>query len=221
MSLLQGRRARLAAGTAGLAMLLGAGACGGESAAERDPAALTPASAPAPAPPPVGSASALPSPTSPSTSPSSAPTSASPAPSLPAKVAASIRAARERMAKDGVKVVRPLPTRPQVAAEDLQRSTTGTLNSGGIVRVVSARSDLTGQQELGWVAGGISRYGNDQCTQTIKTFTKPTPTLKPNLLICWRVSATRSVVAIVVDPKGHPSRPKALATLDRKWRSMR
>jgi hypothetical protein len=215
MSLLQGRRARVAAGTAGLAMLLGAGACGGESAAEHDAAALAPVS------PPVSSAPVPSSPTSASASPSPAPPSASPAPSLPAKVAASIRAARERMAKDGVKVVRPLPARSQVAAEDLQRSTTGTLNSGGIVRVVTAHSDLTGQQELGWVAGGISRYGNDECTQTIKTFSKPTPTFKPNLLICWRVSATKSVVAIVVDPKGHPSRPKALATLDRKWRSMR
>jgi hypothetical protein len=38
--------------------------------------------------------------------------------------------------------------------------------------------------------------------------------------MCWRTTATKSVVAIVVDPKGKPSRDKALAAIEQKWRSM-
>ena len=48
-------------------------------------------------------------------------------------------------------------------------------------------------------------------TQTFRLFNDPAPEEKPNLLLCWRTSPHKSVVAVIVDPKGHPSTSKALA----------
>ena len=228
-------RAKMAAGAAGLAVVLGIGAYAvtDKLVEPDDPMAdrVAPAQVPVAAPPepstpepstPAAAPSVSKASSPPPTSPSPAATSATPTPSLPAKVAASIKAAREKMAKDGVQVKHP-PLLQQTIAPvvGLSRTTVGTLKNGGIVRVVSARSDLTGQQELAWVAGGITEHGADKCSQTVKLYNKPQPEKKANLLLCWRTSATKSVVAVVVDPQGRPSTPKALAELDKKWMSMR
>jgi hypothetical protein len=224
-------RARIATGAAGLAVVLGVGAYAITVELTKNG---TPPDAAAPAP---TAASAQPnawadevspkplrSPSAPGGSPSSAPSSvptALLAPSVPASVAAEIRRAREDMAKHGVAVQRaPVPSTTVAPLVGLSRTTTGSLTKGGIVRVVSARSDLTGQQELAWVAGGVTDFGDDKCTQTVRLFNSPKPQEKPNLLLCWRTSAKKSVVAVVVDPQGHPSRPAALAELHKKWQSM-
>jgi hypothetical protein len=205
-----GRRTKIAVGVVGLAAVLGAGAYTVADRLSEHPGEPTEVAAPAaPQQPitPTGSASA-----------SASASTTSPDPD----VVASIKAAREKMAKDGVKVTRPLPTpstnRPVVG---LARSTDGSLKAGGIVRVVTARSDLTGQQELGWVSGGVTSYGDNQCSQTLRLSGDAQPTKKPNLLMCWRTSAKKSVVAVVVDPKGKPSRTKALDVLEKKWRDMK
>lgn len=221
-------RARIATGAAGLAVVLGAGAYAITDELTKNP---TPPDAAAPA------ASAQPnawadevspqplwSPSAAGGSPSSVPSPAAtvkPTPSIPASVAARIKQAREDMAKHGVSIKRA-PAAPATVAPvvGLARTTTGSLSKGGIVRVVSARSDLTGQQELAWVSGGVTAFGDDKCSQTFKLSNDPEPQEKPNLLLCWRTSAEKSVVAVVVDPKGHPSRSDALTELHKKWQSM-
>jgi hypothetical protein len=209
-----GRRTKIALGVVGLAAVLGAGAYTitdrltgprGETthngALVRQPLPIDPASKAV-----TQSAS------------SSASASAT---SLDPHVVASIKAARDKMVKDGVKVTRPLPTQSTGSpVVGLARSDDGSLKAGGIVRVVTARSDLTGREELGWVAGGVTSYGDNKCSQTFRLFNSPRPAKKPNLLMCWRTSAKKSVVAVVVDPKGKPSRAKALDVLERKWREM-
>jgi hypothetical protein len=226
------RRARIAAGAAGLAVVLGVGAytitdkLTENNGTPSDVAGRAPASTSAQADARADEVSPEPlvSPLTAGASPSSGPSfarTASPTPSLPASVAAEIRAAREDMAKHGVSVKHPPAEQPTVApVVGLSRTTTGSLAKGGIVRVVSARSDLTGQQELAWVAGGVSDFGDDKCSQTFKLDNDPEPQEKPNLLLCWRTSAKKSVVAVVVDPKGHPSRPEALTELHKKWQSL-
>ena len=156
--------------------------------------------------------------------PSGSPGTPSPAASASAdspEVVASINAARDDAAKDGVKLTRPPPMRATAPVVGIARTTSGSLKAGGVVRLVSARSDLTGQQELAWVAGsGITTYGADHCTQTFRFTADPTTVTRPNMLLCWRTNPNKSVVAIIVDPKGHPSRSAALKKLDAKWRSM-
>jgi hypothetical protein len=214
-------RRRLAAGTAGLAAILGAGAYvvtgqivgdpGQTVAQEVGP--IAPALAITPAP-----SSAAPSA---STSVSSAPTMGASGSPLPSKVAEEIKKAREKMAEDGVELQRPVVPKVTTTAEDIKVTTEGSLKEGGIVRIMSAYEDLTGQRELAYVAGGVRKYREVPCSQTFKFSTNPAPTKKPNLLMCWRTTEKKSVVAIVVDPKGKPSRNKAIDALEKKWRDMR
>jgi hypothetical protein len=141
-------------------------------------------------------------------------------PSMSDEVRKQIMSARAKAAKDGVKVTRPLP-QPRRPVVGLTRTTVGTLDTGGIVRLVTAQSDLTGQEELSWVAGGVSRYRDASCSQTFRFSPNTKPAKRPNMLLCWRTSAKKSVVAIEVAPRGTPSKPKAIAELDKKWRDMK
>jgi hypothetical protein len=224
------KRVRLAIGVTAMAALLGGGAYlitdqvttkdAATAEGQAPPAAAD--SAPGSASPSPGAASGRPY-TSTTTSAAAqvTPTGPAAARSLPPEVRKSIDAARERMRKDGVEVKRPVvPKVPQAAAQDIETTTQGSLKEGGIVRVLSARGDLTGQRELAYVAGGVQKYRDVSCSQTFQFSTNPKPAKKDNLLMCWRTSATKSVAAIVVDPKGHPSKDKALAALEHKWGSM-
>jgi hypothetical protein len=179
---------------------------------------------------PVGGVSTVPGESAQgSASASNAPTStgaqASPSPSaspISKEVRDKIEAARRKMAKDGVKVDRPLAPKVtrQLTDGDVQMTQSGSLKDGGIVRVVAAPGDLTGQRELAWVDGGVNKYRGVDCSQTFKFSTNPAPVMKPNLLLCWRTSAVKSVIAVVVDPNGHPSKDKAVKELEKKWKSM-
>lgn len=136
------------------------------------------------------------------------------------EVLKSIEAAREQMRKEGVEIQRPVVPKATTTAADIQMTTKGSLKEGGIVRMITARGDLTGQRELAYVAGGVAKHRNVPCTQTFKFSTNPAPAKRANLLMCWRTSAKKSVIAMVVDPKGHPSRDKAVDAIAEKWRSM-
>ena len=212
------RHRRATAGVAGLAAVLGAGAyvltdqmTADRTTTRRDAAisAVTNAPTAGPSGTPVASSSSA---------PPAATASASP---IPSKVVEEIKEARRKMAEDGVEVKRPAVPKATATADDVRVATKGSLSEGGIVRMVTARGDLTGQRELAWVAGGVAKYRNVPCSQTIRFSANSQPEKKPNLLMCWRTSAKKSVVAIVVDPKGHPSREKAVDALEQKWRSMR
>lgn len=212
------RHRRATAGVAGLAGVLGTGAYVLTAQVTTDRTTTTSRDAAIGA---VATASAGPSgtPVPPNSStPPAAETSASP---IPSKVVEEIKEARRKMADDGVPVKRPAVPKATATADDVRVATKGSLSEGGIVRMVTARGDLTGQRELAWVAGGVAEYRNVPCSQTIRFSTSSRPEKKPNLLVCWRTSAKKSVVAIVVDPKGHPSREKAVDALEQKWRNMR
>jgi hypothetical protein len=215
------RRARAVVGAAGLAAVLGGGAylvtltiADDRSTAIRETGGSAPlVAASPPAAEPTASASATASAT-----PASAASAL--AASIPPDVRDKIEAARRKMADDGVEVARPVLPQTTATADDIKLTTKGSLKEGGILRIVTARGDLTGQRELAWVAGGVEKYRNTSCSQTFQFSTNPVPTKKPNLLLCWNTSAEKSVIAIVVDPKGHPSRDKAVDAVEKKWRSM-
>jgi hypothetical protein len=215
------RRARIAAGVAGLAAVLGGGAYLTTSAIMTnkstdvtelaDRGALSSNSSPGQSAAASSSADASPSPIP------SADISGTP---LPSKVTDQIKKAREKMAKDGVKVDRPVPQKATAAGGAVKRTTEGSLQEGGIIRLVTARRDLAGQEELAYVAGGVQKYRNVPCSQTFQFSTNPKPVRKNNLLACWLTSPTKSVIVMVVDPKGHPSRDKAVDAIDKSWRSL-
>jgi len=69
------------------------------------------------------------------------------------------------------------------------------------IRVVAARTDLTGKLEQAWAASTESQVGNVSCTHD----TRLTPTSKarfrPTVLVCWRTGPALSAYALVIDPK--------------------
>jgi hypothetical protein len=110
---------------------------------------------------------------------------------------------------------------PTVEADGVTVTTTG----GGpgdtrTFKVVSARKDLTGQRELVWAADAGKPLDGARCTQNFKFGPNSRKGIRKTLLLCWRVSAQRSVYTIAVDMKGTPSRQLSVAELNRVWDSL-
>lgn len=135
-----------------------------------------------------------------------------------------VRKAREAAEKEGVKITRPLPAsaNPAGAAAEAaaKEVTVGSAKEGGTMRIVTVRGDLTGQRELGWVAGGIERHGDASCSQTFKLYNEQEPKVRPSLLVCWRTSEKRSVLVVDTKLGGRPSVDKSLGIIQREWRKL-
>jgi len=214
---LDGRRAGVAAGAVGLAAVLGAGVylVSGRSddgaGTPRDPAALTGLE-------PVPDASSAPvvseSPSS-ETPPPAATTStqsASPRPSGTRNVKEEIKTAREKAAKEGHPLQRALTAQGDTPAQERTEKT-----SEGTVKVVTAKGDLTGQRELLLAADQGQPVGQARCTQRLRFANSEVSREMPTVLLCWRVSAQRSVVTFAVAKKGKPSARVSESIIDREW----
>jgi hypothetical protein len=97
---------------------------------------------------------------------------------------------------------------------------TGSDRAGKMLRVSSARQDLTGYRELAWVRDGKAA-GDAVCTKKITLSPQSPARARPTLLICWRLSAQKSVYTVAVDFKTPPPESASVAALDRAWRAMR
>jgi len=216
------RSKRAVAGVAGLAAVLGAGAFAVTTMidnAHRTETGEVGALAPAQ---PVESTDARrsagvgsPADSTPSATPSGAATSKA---KTAARRAAEARAANE---KAGTEIRPPVPPKRDVkpvAAKDLKVKTTGTVEEDRkMLRVVSAREDLSGQHELGWVADNGEVVGNARCSQNFR-FAGGTPIKeKPSLLVCWRLSKKKSVYTVAVKIGGRPSKAQSVAAIDKAW----
>lgn len=217
-----GRR-QVAAGAAGLAVVLGAvgyliseqNADRGRTTAAPDRNVTVPVTPTVAEPAPVPSAS----PTAAGSAPAKPATSAaSPAKSLPEptksrSVRDEIEAARAAAAKDGIPLRRPLP-----AAEKrgpIEERTEQTAE--GILRVVTARFDLTGHKPLSWAGDQGKAVGEVRCTQSVRLSRNEEPRVRPSMLLCWRTSAGRSVAIVAVARQGKPSEAAGVAAIDREW----
>lgn len=220
------RRKQVVLGVVGLAAVLGAGAYvitaqvidHRNATTTRDTGALAPMITPAPETPagtPSADASATASPSaSPSATP--APSSAGPSRSRDTSVDDEIKKAREKAAKDGFPLQRALTAGPHAESGPvLERSEPRP--DGGSLRVITARFDLSGQRELLWAADQGKPVGDAHCTQNFHFSNNTKPAIRPNLLLCWRTSAERSVATVMVDRKGKPSAAESLQIINREW----
>jgi hypothetical protein len=91
---------------------------------------------------------------------------------------------------------------------------------GATLRVVSALGDLSGQRELGWVADDGQPVGTSYCSQNFHYSAGVPAGENPALLVCWRISAVKSVIAVAVSDRGRPSAANAVAAIDRRWESL-
>lgn len=96
---------------------------------------------------------------------------------------------------------------------------TGSDRAGKMLRVSSAHQDLTGYRELAWVRDGKAS-GDADCTNKITLSPQSPARPRPTLLICWRLSAHKSVYTVAVDFKTPPAESVSVAALDRAWRAM-
>jgi hypothetical protein len=99
--------------------------------------------------------------------------------------------------------------------------TYGTPGSNSIVRVVGARTDLTGKLELAWAADAGTKVGPVSCTNNTKLTPDQPAKIRPTVMLCWRTSGSLSVYALVIDPKATTPVPTTTAAqaVDSVWRS--
>jgi hypothetical protein len=220
------RRGKAAVGAVGLAAILGGGAflvtdlLTDKPETATDSGALSPLDRPSAAPEresPTPKASA----TRHGRSGATAAKTANPALSSPMPSVSPSRGLHANGSKNRVPTKRPLV----LPAKTLDPSAVTVTNSGSpqsgtTLRVISARGDLTGQREIAWVADDGKKVGDARCSQTIQLSPDVKPARKPTLMICWRTSATRSVVTVMVNLAGHPSAEGSVAALDKRWAAL-
>jgi hypothetical protein len=80
------------------------------------------------------------------------------------------------------------------------------------LHVVYARSYLTGEHELKWAADAGHVVGTARCTKNFRIGEYASASVKPTMLLCWRLSEKRSVLTVAVDID-HP--PSELASVDK------
>lgn len=93
-------------------------------------------------------------------------------------------------------------------------------SNGKLMRIYSARRDLTGFRELRWVAEEGRREGGARCTQRIRLSAGEPVQEKPTLLLCWRTSARKSVYTVLVDTNRKPSVRESVTQLDQTWKRL-
>ncbi len=227
------RRKKAIAGAVGLAAVLGGGAflitdrMSGDTKPVSDAGAAQVAIAPAP--PAVSGTPSAPAGSAPA---SSAATRSAPPKKAPATVAAAppaepktvkerIATARAANKKAGTEVRRPLaPVNGNVPSAVTVTETGNLKKDRETLRVVSAPEDLTGQRELAWAGDAGEPVGDARCTQNIRLSAGSPVSYKPNLLLCWRTSAEKSVYTINVQIDGKPSKDRSVAAIDRQWAKM-
>jgi hypothetical protein len=227
-----GRRRRLLIGTTGAAVVLIGGAAfaatqmgSSDSESLREPAVPVVTTASPTSAGPSDAASASAAAVTPSVS-ASASASATTAPATAEKEPQSgensrkeadekIREAREQMEDHGVEVQRALgdpktkPVKIDRRTETLGKST---------VQIETAQADLSGQGLRLIAAGKGEPAGNGvSCTNSIRFAAGAEPTARPNVLLCWRTSDSRSVVTMTVTPEGKPSKTDSAEIISKEW----
>jgi len=115
----------------------------------------------------------------------------------------------------------PTPSGPGLAAASVPVTVTirsGT--DGSVIRVVSARYDLTGRWELLAAADPGQVVDGARCTRNLRIGAAATPELRPSLLLCWRTAANKSVVTIAINKARAPSARASATIVDQEWIAM-
>jgi hypothetical protein len=189
--------------------------------------ALAPARSPSSTPSPRSLHSPRPAPTSMPTAATSKPVKSavaprrSPIPETSPSLSLAQRVAVARPAATGVAVPSAMPQQFGVAAVPPQIFSvidSGSMKRDGeTMRLVSALGDLTGRRELSWVADAGTPVGDALCSQNFHYSAPVEPGANPSLVVCWRVSAQKSVISVAVSKSGTPSMQAGVSAIDRQW----
>ena len=118
----------------------------------------------------------------------------------------------------GLLAASPPPTRSGMGiASGPVTVSTETGMDGSMIRVVAARYDLTGR----WSAGDPGRrVGDARCTAKLAAVPGGPAVERPTMLVCWRMSASKSVVTVAIRAQAHPLAGSSVDVLDRNWTEM-
>jgi hypothetical protein len=93
----------------------------------------------------------------------------------------------------------------------------GSTKERKTIRVVAARSDLTGKLELAWAADKGKKYGDARCTQNFEFADGGRVGIRPTMLMCWRTSETFSAYSIIIDFDKAPKPAEAVDAIADIW----
>jgi hypothetical protein len=145
------------------------------------------------------------------------------APGAPRRTAGATGGSRPKASKAAPKKPGDSPTTATVDINGIPATVT---TSGSMpllhhtMRVVSARANLSGQRELAWAADSGHRVGSVSCTQNFRFNPTSSARVRPTLLLCWHVSATRTVYTVAVDIDRRPSEQDSVAIVNQVWASL-
>ncbi|GAB2617317.1 hypothetical protein Aab01nite_30560 [Paractinoplanes abujensis] len=130
-----------------------------------------------------------------------------------------IETARAKAAREGHPLQRPITAPPPAVLKNADSlvEETRDLPDGGTMRIVSARYDLSRQREMLLAADEGKPAGGARCTQNIRFAQGAKPTMRPNMLLCWRITEDRSVVVLSVSRGADPAQTRTLNALDTTW----
>lgn len=86
---------------------------------------------------------------------------------------------------------------------------------GTTIRVVSARYDVTARGAMLWAADEGLPIANARCTQNL--LVNGRAQVRPGMMLCWRASPGRSVVAVATSKYGRPAAALSAAAIERAW----
>jgi hypothetical protein len=98
----------------------------------------------------------------------------------------------------------------------LAARTYGT-TGGRTIRIVAARTSLSGKLEQAWAADDGAAVGDDRCTQNVQFTPKGPVGVRHTVALCWRSSSALSAYALLIDPKSTVRPADAAAALDQSW----
>jgi hypothetical protein len=221
------RRRKIGTAAAGVALALGAGAYAMTTWAmgrESTVSGIAPIVTTEPTPPATPEVAPAEGPPEPASAPPPATMSAQRHSSRPSPVPSpSGRTDDELAAAQVSELLEPRPAEPGVAvAADAATVRNERTPDGTQVRVVSAHYDLTGRWRLLRAADGGQMIGGTRCTQNFKIDGEQAQRQnRPGLLLCWRTTTGKSVVAVATNSvTGHPTIAASVAVVDREWASL-
>lgn len=107
---------------------------------------------------------------------------------------------------------------PRERAGDRSEVTERTEPLGdGTIRIVSARRDLSGERQMLLAGDDGEEVGRGvRCTTDVR-YGLSRPSAAPQTLLCWRTSASRSVITMASSRDGEPPTAGSVDAIDREW----
>jgi hypothetical protein len=88
----------------------------------------------------------------------------------------------------------------------------------GTVQIMSGDQDLTGVGHLRWAGDEGRPIGSARCTQNFRFDPAKGPRRQPTMLLCWRITNKRSVMAMAyVRQNETPSTDSTVRLLEKHW----